>query len=76
MAQNYSPYSESTLEALESEWQVAPNGFTAGSNFKAWLANEVLSLRMAIIETLENNRDLADGEKCTLWRLKKAVNWE
>lgn len=27
----------------------------------------------AIKETLEENRSLADGDKCTLWRLKQAI---
>lgn len=27
----------------------------------------------AIKETLEENRNLADGDKCTLWRLKQAI---
>lgn len=27
----------------------------------------------AINETLEENRHLADGDKCTLWRLKQAI---
>lgn len=31
-------------------------------------------LRKAIEKTLDENRHLADGEQCTLWRLKKAVD--
>ena len=33
------------------------------------------SLRSAILLTLQENRHLADGEDCTLSRLKKAVGW-
>lgn len=30
-------------------------------------------LTAAIEKTLEENRSLADGDKCTLWRLKQAI---
>lgn len=36
-------------------------------------ADEIERLRDAIIETLEENLHLADGENCTLIRLKRAL---
>jgi hypothetical protein len=36
-------------------------------------ADEIEIMRAAIIETLEENRHLADGENCTLIRLKRAL---
>jgi hypothetical protein len=35
--------------------------------------DEASALRAAMRRTLQENRHLADGENCTLWRLKKAV---
>lgn len=32
--------------------------------------------RAAIEETLEENRHLADGEDCTLIKLKRSIGWE
>jgi hypothetical protein len=37
------------------------------------LSAEVLRLRQAILETLESNRHLADGDNCTLLPLKQAL---
>jgi len=39
------------------------------------LQAEIKRLVSAIVETLEENRHLADGENCTLAKLKRAVNW-
>jgi hypothetical protein len=35
--------------------------------------DEASALRAAIRRTLQENKHLADGETCTLWRLKKAI---
>lgn len=40
------------------------------------MLERIENLKFAIEQTLTENAYLADGEKCTLWRLKKAVNWE
>ncbi len=37
------------------------------------LAQEVKKLRVAIIQTIEENLHLADGEVCTLIHLKRAI---
>jgi len=37
---------------------------------------EIIKLRTAIRETLEDNGHLADGENCTLIKLKKAIGAE
>ena len=36
-------------------------------------ADEIERLRLAIIETLDENGHLADGDNCTLIKLKRAV---
>lgn len=62
-----------TLSILEDIWKKSPDGFKAGVSFNQWLADQFFILRNAIEKTLEENRHLADGEKCTLWRLKQAI---
>ena len=49
----------------------------------AYWINEVQKLEIrvdeleaVIIETLDKNRHLADGDTCTLLKLKQTVNWE
>lgn len=37
------------------------------------MASEIEKLRMAISETLDENGHLADGENCTLIKLKKVT---
>lgn len=37
---------------------------------------ELTQLRLAIAETLEENGYLADGDNCTLAKLKRAINLE
>jgi len=39
------------------------------------LQSEIKRLVSAIVETIEENRHLADGDNCTLAKLKRAVNW-
>jgi hypothetical protein len=39
------------------------------------LQAEIKRLVSAIVETLKENRHLADGDNCTLAKLKRAVNW-
>ena len=39
-------------------------------------ALRVLELTKGIEEVLEDNRGLADGDDCTLVKLKKLINWE
>ena len=38
-------------------------------------AERLRELNKAILETLEENRHLADGEDCTLLKLKRVVKW-
>lgn len=38
---------------------------------------EINGMKKAILETLEQNRNLADGDDCTLYRLKSVIEfWE
>jgi hypothetical protein len=38
---------------------------------------EIKGMKKAILETLEQNRNLADGDDCTLYRLKSVIEfWE
>jgi len=38
---------------LEKEWQMAIDGFSAGIDFKEWLANQVLALRAAAQQSVK-----------------------
>lgn len=69
----------SLLESEISDIMWAANKDAEQSRMR--LANQVtetvaenLLLKKAIRQTLEENRHLADGENCTLKRLKDAVN--
>lgn len=40
------------------------------------LLEEIEKLETAIRETIEDNLHLADGDVCTLIKLKRAINWD
>lgn len=52
-----------------------PNGWEMDKLLKSRreLIDEVARLRSAILQTIDENRHLADGDNCTLWRLVNAV---
>lgn len=52
-----------------------PNGWEKEKLMKARreLVDEVARLRSAILQTIEENLHLADGDNCTLWRLVHAA---
>lgn len=45
-------------------------------SIRAGVLAENAALRAAICETIEANLHLADGDNCTLLKLKQAINWE
>jgi hypothetical protein len=65
-------------ESDESEIRMAANSYIEKDRIRLinkviGLTSENIKLKMAIHETLEENLHLADGEDCTLIKLKKAL---
>ena len=63
---------KANLEFAQQNFELAQQNFElAQQNFE--LKDEVALLKTAILETLEENGHLADGDNCTLIKLKPAI---
>lgn len=63
-------------DALRDNWYPAEPHWKTVANLARRLERQRDELRDAIRLTLEENRYLADGENCTLRRLKDAIGYD
>ena len=57
------------------EFQTKDKSYVTSISTKLFAKHCVEKLTIAIRETIEENLDLADGENCTLIKLKRAINY-
>lgn len=67
---------DETIQELSARLERSERGRYACAGARDRWMTEALQLREAIRETIMENLGLADGDICTLKRLKDAINFE
>ena len=69
-------YRKNQITELEAELERVKNAVYCGLLQESELKKRVEELESAVRETIEENLHLADGDDCTLIKLKQVIEWK